>query len=425
MPLVMIAIMIGAMVIPPFLGHAGSSLIGSRIYAQSIGSQYAGDAGAEHAIWNLTNGGIADSIPGAGDTVSYSLPESINGLTTNVKISNCWETIAWDDFNSGGWTGGSGWSDNWTHSGYSSVTASGAPYEGAYHLLLQSNTGYVKRSVDLSKQVSARIRFRAKVDLFESGDNSTCLVSSNGASWTTVYTWTFDVSDNTYHYYDIDLTSYSFTNTFWIAFQANMNSTGDYFYVDDLDIAWVVGSFKDIASDNFESGGWAGGSGWSDNWTHSGASSVTTSGAPYQGTYHLLLQSSDGNVRRPLDLSEQGVVHLQLWAKVNSFEGSENARARISSNGVDWTTVYTWDNDDDDNQYHFYEIDLTPYTLTDRFWIRFVANMSQTTDYFYVDNIAIESLHGYAITVTAGDRTIKVAVNTDDGLVTVLYWYIL
>ena len=425
MPLVMIAIMIGAIVIPPFLEHTSSSLIGSRVYEQSIDAQYGADAGTEQAIWNLTNGGITANISTAGSTVSYSLPETINGLTTNVKINNCWETIASDDFNSGGWTGGSGWLDNWTHTGYSSVTNSGTPYEGSYHLMLNAGTGHVSRSVDLSKQVSARLRFRAKVNSFEFGETATCDVSSNGVDWTTAYTWTDADSDNAYHYYDVDLTSYSFTSQFRIAFNAHMSGTNDYFYVDKLDIAWVVGSFKDIASDNFESGGWSGGSGWSDNWTYGGTSSVTTTGTPYQGSYHLMLQNSDGTARRSVDLSEQGVVHLRFWAKADSFEGSENARARISSNGVDWTTIHEWVNGDDDNQYHFYDIDLTPYTFTDHFWIRFVANMSQNTDFFYVDNIDIESMHGYAITVSSGDRVIKAAVNIDDGVVTVLSWNII
>jgi len=425
LPLVMIAIMIGAIVIPPFLEHTSSSLIGSRVYGQSIGSQYGADAGTEQAIWNLTNGGITANISTAGSTVSYSLPESINGLTTNVKISNCWDTIASDDFNSGGWTGGSGWLDNWTHTGYSSITSSYSPYEGSYHLMLQSSTGYVKRSVDLSKQVGAHLRLRAKVNSFESGDQAVCLVSSNGTSWTTVYTWTSTESDNTYHYYDIDLSSRSFTSAFWIAFQANMDSTGDYFYADKLDIVWEVGTYKSIASESFESGGWTGGSGWSDNWTHSGTSSVTTSGSPYQGSYHLLLQSGDGYAARKIDLSQQGVVRLKFWAKVSDFEGNEYALARISSNGSSWTNIYTWDRSYDDNQYHYYDIDLSSYTLTDTFWINFQANMKHATDYFYVDNIDIESVHGYAITVTSGDRVIKAAVNIDDGVVTVLSWNII
>ena len=88
LPLVMIAIAIGALVIPSFLGHAGSSLIGSKTYGQSLDAQYAADAGAEHAIWNLTDGGIAASIPDNGDNVSYVLPESVNGLTANITICN-------------------------------------------------------------------------------------------------------------------------------------------------------------------------------------------------------------------------------------------------------------------------------------------------------------------------------------------------
>jgi hypothetical protein len=446
LPLVMVAVMIGALVIPPFLEHTGSSLIGSHVYGQSIEAQYSADAGAEYAIWLLTDGGGSGSMLAAGaeqamgslaeggitanlstpgSSVSYTLPEAVNGLTTDVKISNCWETIASDDFESGGWTGGSGWLDSWTHTGDSSITGENNPYEGIYHLMLQNDTGSVSRSVDLSKQVSARLRFRARARSFETGETATCDVSSNGVDWTTAYTWTDADSDNSYHYYDIDLTPYSFTSQFKIAFNAHMSGNGDYFYVDNLDIAWVVGSFKKVAADDFESGGWDGGSGWSDNWTHGGTSSVTSSGSPYDGSYHLLLQNSDGNTRRPLDLSEQGIVHLRFWAKVESFEGSENARARISSNGSDWTTVYEWVRGDDDGQYHFYDIDLTPYTFTDHFWIRFVANMSQNSDYFYVDDIDIESMHGYAITVTSGDRVIKAAVNTDDGVVTVLSWNII
>lgn len=88
LPLVMLAVMVGALVIPPFLGHMGSSLMGSRSYRQSIDAVYAADAGAEHAIWNLTDGGIADSIPSTGNTTSYELSESVNGLTANVTISN-------------------------------------------------------------------------------------------------------------------------------------------------------------------------------------------------------------------------------------------------------------------------------------------------------------------------------------------------
>ncbi len=60
LPLVLIAVTIGALVITPFLGHADTSLIGSRMYGREINEQYSRDSGIEHAIWRLTDDGLAD-----------------------------------------------------------------------------------------------------------------------------------------------------------------------------------------------------------------------------------------------------------------------------------------------------------------------------------------------------------------------------
>lgn len=86
LPLVLIAVALGALVIPSFLNHTGTSLIGSRTYAQEIGAQYAADSGAEHAIWNLEYGGLSDNLTSVGDNVTYALGESINGLPVNVTV---------------------------------------------------------------------------------------------------------------------------------------------------------------------------------------------------------------------------------------------------------------------------------------------------------------------------------------------------
>jgi len=86
LPLVLIAIAIGALVIPPFLNDTGTSLISSRTYAQEIYAQYAADSGAEHAIWDLRYGGLGATLAAVGDNVTYALGESINGLAVNVKV---------------------------------------------------------------------------------------------------------------------------------------------------------------------------------------------------------------------------------------------------------------------------------------------------------------------------------------------------
>src|SRR4030043_1504362 len=261
LPLVMLAVVFGALVIPPFLGYTDSSIIASKTFGNSLRSQYASDSGVEHAIWRLTDGGLTDILTYAGSLVNYSLAEQLNGLTTNITVCNAWEVITTENFNSGGWTGGTGWLDNWTHSGYSDVTSSGTPYEGPYHLRLRDGTSFAQRSVDLSHQIDIHLRFWAKVNSFEPGDEATCQVSSDGINWNTVLTFTDVLDDNVYRYYDLDLSSYKMTSQFWISFNADMNSTGDYFYVDQLDIVWLVANPVTFATGGFESGGGKGGPG--------------------------------------------------------------------------------------------------------------------------------------------------------------------
>jgi hypothetical protein len=87
LPLAILALTIGTLVIAPFLGHAGSSLIGSRTYAEAISYQNASDAGVEHAIWSLTKGTLAEQLPSPGDEITYQLGETLNGVNTTVTVT--------------------------------------------------------------------------------------------------------------------------------------------------------------------------------------------------------------------------------------------------------------------------------------------------------------------------------------------------
>lgn len=143
-------------------------------------------------------------------------------------------TIAWDDFESGGWSGGGGWLGSWAPSGDASIATTGSPYQGGYHLRLRQDTGYVERAANLSGQTGLRWRFWAKADSFGSGDTAVARVSPNYIDWYDVYTWAYEDSDGAYHFIDIDLSPYAMTSQFWFALDANMSGTGDYLYVDDL-----------------------------------------------------------------------------------------------------------------------------------------------------------------------------------------------
>ena len=182
-----------------------------------------------------------------------------------------------------------------------------------------------------------------------------------------------------------------------------------------------------IATDDFESGGWAGGAGWLYDWYHTGDldAQVTTSGTPYEGSYHLLLRDNSGAyVDRAVDLSAYTTARLQFQAKTNSFEAGEEAYCYVSANGTDWTTVHTWVNGDDDNTYHFFDIDLSPYGLTSEFWIAFEADMSGNQDYFYVDDIKIVGPPRYGIISRAGDGITKAVVKIEDGVQSLILWWV-
>ncbi|MBM3943989.1 MAG: hypothetical protein FJ317_00660, partial [SAR202 cluster bacterium] len=70
--------------------------------------------------------------------------------------------LAADDFESGNFSGGSGWLGAWTTSGDATVVSSGGPHGGTYHAQLQRGTGVMTRSVNLSGQSDVRWRFWAK-----------------------------------------------------------------------------------------------------------------------------------------------------------------------------------------------------------------------------------------------------------------------
>ena len=57
------------------------------------------------------------------------------------------------------------------------------------------------------------------------------------------------------------------------------------------------------AADNFESGNTSGGSGFSNNWTLAGTASITSAGAPKEGSYHLQMTSSSSSATRAVDLA--------------------------------------------------------------------------------------------------------------------------
>jgi hypothetical protein len=148
--------------------------------------------------------------------------------------------IATDGFESGTYSGGTGWNGSWTKSGDVNIrTDTDGPQEGRRHVRLRAKSGYLKRSVNLSAATSVHLTFWSKVSSFESSDKAFVKVSPDGVTFTTVKVFTAADSNNAYQYADIDLGTFPMTSTFSIAFDAEMSPDGDFWFLDDIRITGV------------------------------------------------------------------------------------------------------------------------------------------------------------------------------------------
>ncbi|HEY95144.1 MAG TPA: hypothetical protein G4O15_09440 [Dehalococcoidia bacterium] len=178
-----------------------------------------------------------------------------------------------------------------------------------------------------------------------------------------------------------------------------------------------------IASHDFNDNNMNGGIGWISGWSHQGSTSIMTQENPYEGTHHLRLRGANAYIERSVDLMGKSEVHLQFYAKVNSFESGDMMRCLVSPDYLDWTVVETWDSSDSDNTYHPVDIDLSSINMSSEFWIAFDSGMDRNNDYFYVDYLTIGGLGGSVIIRSvAGEKTAIAKVGLLEGTVSVISW---
>lgn len=130
-----------------------------------------------------------------------------------------------------------------------------------------------------------------------------------------------------------------------------------------------------IATDDFESASGSGGSGWADVWRGAGDVRLATRHGANSGRWHLRLRRSTGMAMRAVNLSGVSNAKLIYWAKLRSFEGSDQAAVLISTNGgASYSTLKTYVNGDDTNTYRRWEFSIPGGSANTI--IRFDANMS-------------------------------------------------
>jgi hypothetical protein len=147
-----------------------------------------------------------------------------------------------------------------------------------------------------------------------------------------------------------------------------------------------------FAADNFETGNGSGGNGWGGSWTFtpsgSSTATVTGSGAPNSGSFHLQVSGNGAEAKRAVNLS--GVIGARLifdW-KASGFGSGETAAVDIYD-GTQWINVLTVSDGQDDDAYHHADISLSSYSLGSSFQVRFRSLMSDSTDVLSIDNLKI------------------------------------
>jgi len=226
--------------------HVSSEFFTSRWHAEIDGVNVTGSVAVPNTgFWSTFQwvgvGGISLS---AGQHVLRVQADqeyfNFDALRITAQTNTTPLPIATDGFESGTFSGGTGWSGPWTNSGDVSIrTNVDGPEEGMSHVRLRRSTGYLQRTVNLSGAQNVHLTFWAKVRSFEGSDKALVKVSPGGVSFTTVKVFSSADSNNTYRYYDLDLSGFAMTDTFSIAFDAEMSSTNDYWFIDNIQITGV------------------------------------------------------------------------------------------------------------------------------------------------------------------------------------------
>jgi hypothetical protein len=98
-----------------------------------------------------------------------------------------------------------------------------------------------------------------------------------------------------------------------------------------------------------------------------------------------------GYAEKTLDLSGYSNVKLSYWWKIGgSFEeGYVKDHGLVQVWDGSWHIVAVYDWNDDDNNYHYAEIDLSSYKMVSNFKIRFVSKSDSWNERFYVDDVKV------------------------------------
>jgi peptidoglycan/xylan/chitin deacetylase (PgdA/CDA1 family) len=146
--------------------------------------------------------------------------------------------LAFDDFESGGRSGGSGWLGPWQTSD-PFVTTSCIPHSGGFCLDL-SLGGFYQRAVNLSGRRNVHLRFWARLSDLEPGRTALVAVLAAGGQLQVVKEFTAAEGDGEYRPYDIDLSGVPMSSDFSVVFESQLAVLRSRWHLDDVELVTVT-----------------------------------------------------------------------------------------------------------------------------------------------------------------------------------------
>lgn len=111
LPLALLVLAAGVLIATPFLGHANSTIIGSRTYAEVITEQYSCDGGVEWALWRLKENPVLTTNTDYHASSLAPFPTWINGASFPTTQIRYVESAVGTATITPEWIDGKGWHD--------------------------------------------------------------------------------------------------------------------------------------------------------------------------------------------------------------------------------------------------------------------------------------------------------------------------
>ena len=208
---------------------------------------------------------------------------------------------------------------------------------GAFHEQLVQ-TGTVTRSVDLTGITNPRLKFWAKARLFDATDVARVRVSTDGTNWTDLDTWIDGEDTNTYQAFDFDLSAYAGATNLRVQFKAEFDSTGDYLFIDDVNVTANSGLQTDTYTYDAVGNRTAKNS---TSYAYDNADQLTSTGGVSYGYDNNGNQTSRGSDAFAWDHENRMTSATVSSAQTTYTYNGDGLRMSRTAGGN--TTNYTWD----------------------------------------------------------------------------------